>query len=97
MSGGLLGRDVAVTTPDGRRLRAMIGGVGDDLVLLEAGLGGSGLTWALVHGILARSHRVVAYGRAGLGSSDPDPARRSEHMVPVTDPDVVAAVVAALP
>ncbi|WP_307858727.1 alpha/beta fold hydrolase [Clavibacter michiganensis] len=93
MSGGLLGRDVAVTTPDGRRLRAMVGGVGDDLVLLEAGLGGSGLTWALVHGILARSHRVVAYDRAGLGSSDPDPAPRDLARLA----DDLEAVIAAFP
>jgi pimeloyl-ACP methyl ester carboxylesterase len=73
---GLLGRDVSVTTADGRRLRAMVAGDGADLVVLEAGLGGSGLTWGLVHGILARTHRVVAYDRAGLGGSDPDPAPR---------------------
>ena len=93
MSGGLLGRDVAVTTPDGRRLRAMVGGVGDDLVVLEAGLGGSGLTWGLVHGILARSHRVVAYDRAGLGSSDPDPAPRDLARLA----DDLEAVIAAFP
>ena len=93
MSGGLLGRDVAVTTPDGRRLRAMVDGVGDDLVVLEAGLGGSGLTWGLVHGILARSHRVVAYDRAGLGSSDPDPAPRDLARLA----DDLEAVIAAFP
>lgn len=76
MTTGLLGRDVTITTADGRRLRALAAGDGDDLVVLEAGLGGSGLTWGLVHGILARTHRVVAYDRAGLGGSDPDPAPR---------------------
>ncbi|WP_228494471.1 hypothetical protein [Clavibacter sp. VKM Ac-2873] len=75
MTSGLLGRDITVTAPDGRRLRAMASGTGDDLVVLEAGLGGSGLTWGLVHGILAP---------------------RSEPMVPLTDPDLVAATISAL-
>ncbi|MFT2751857.1 alpha/beta fold hydrolase [Clavibacter sp. Sh2088] len=90
---GLLGRDVAVATADGRRLRAMVAGDGDDLVVLEAGLGGSGLTWGLVHGILARTHRVVAYDRAGLGSSDPDPAPRDLDRLA----DDMEAVIAAFP
>ncbi|OUE30413.1 hypothetical protein BFL35_10285 [Clavibacter michiganensis] len=50
---------MTVTTPDGRLLRTMVAGDGSDLVVLEAGLGGSGLTWGLVHGILARTHRVT--------------------------------------
>jgi len=90
---GPRGRDVVVTTPDGRRLVAMVAGTGDDLVVLEAGLGGSGLTWGLVQGILARSHRVVAYDRAGLGSSDPDPAPRDLARLA----DDLEAVIAAVP
>ncbi len=90
---GLLGRDVTVTTPDGRRLRAMVAGARDDLVVLEAGLGGSGLTWGLVHGILARTHRVVAYDRAGLGGSDTDPAPRDLDRLA----DDLEAVIAAFP
>ncbi|PPF53303.1 alpha/beta hydrolase [Clavibacter michiganensis] len=89
----LLGRDVTVATADGRRLRAMVAGDGDDLVVLEAGLGGSGLTWGPVHGILARTHRVVAYDRAGLGGSDPDPAPRDLDRLA----DDLEAVVAAFP
>jgi pimeloyl-ACP methyl ester carboxylesterase len=84
---------VTITTPDGRRLRAMVDGSGDDLVVLEAGLGGSGLTWGLVQGILARTHRVVAYDRAGLGSSDPDPAPRDLARLA----DDLEAVIAAFP
>ena len=68
----LLGRDELVTTGDGRRLRAMAGGDGDDLVVLEAGLGVSGLYWGPVHEALRRHVRVVAYDRAGFGASDPD-------------------------
>lgn len=92
---GLLGRDVTVTTADGRRLHSMVAGDGDgdDLVVLEAGLGGSGLTWGLVHGILARTHRVVAYDRAGLGDSDPDPAPRDLDRLA----DDLEAVIAAFP
>ncbi len=90
---GLLGRDVTVTAPDGRRLRAMVAGARDDLVVLEAGLGGSGLTWGLVHGILARTHRVVAYDRAGLGGSDTDPAPRDLDRLA----DDLEAVLAAFP
>jgi pimeloyl-ACP methyl ester carboxylesterase len=93
VTGGLPGRDMTVTTTDGRRLRAMVAGDGDDLVVLEAGLGGSGLTWGLVHGILARTHRVVAYDRAGLGDSDPDPAPRDLDRLA----DDLEAVVAAFP
>ncbi|MBF4620301.1 alpha/beta fold hydrolase [Clavibacter sp. VKM Ac-2542] len=93
MRDGLLGRDVTVTTADGRRLHSMVAGDGDDLVVLEAGLGGSGLTWGLVHGILARSHRVVAYDRAGLGGSDPDPAPRDLDRLA----DDLEAVIAAFP
>jgi pimeloyl-ACP methyl ester carboxylesterase len=74
---GLLGEHRRVVTADGRRLRVMVAGPeGDDLVVLEAGLGGSGLTWGPVHQRIARTCRVVAYDRAGLGGSDPDPAPR---------------------
>lgn len=73
---GLLGEDRLVAVPDGRRLRAMVAGSGDDLVVLEAGLGVSGLYWGRVHELLADHARVVAYERAGYGGSDPGPAPR---------------------
>lgn len=73
---GLLGSDFTVHTPDGRRLRAMTSGDGEDLVILEAGLGASGLYWGPVHERIATRARVVAYDRAGYGGSDPDPAVR---------------------
>jgi pimeloyl-ACP methyl ester carboxylesterase len=50
----------------------MVGGNGADLVVLEAGLGISGLYWGPVHELLAAHTRVVAYERAGYGKSDPD-------------------------
>ncbi|WP_310889954.1 alpha/beta fold hydrolase [Clavibacter capsici] len=93
MTAGPLGREVTVSTLDGRLLRTMVAGDGSDLVVLEAGLGGSGLTWGLVHGILARTHRVVAYDRAGLGRSDPDAAPRDLDRLA----DDLEAVIAAFP
>lgn len=63
----LLGEDRMLTTPDGRRLRTMVRGDGTDLVVLEAGLGISGLYWGAVHERLAAHTQVVAYERAGYG------------------------------
>ena len=60
----MLGRDFFVETADGRMLRAMSRGEGDDLVVLEAGLGASGLSWGPVHDAIAGSAHVVAYERA---------------------------------
>ncbi|MGO1285636.1 MAG: alpha/beta fold hydrolase [Brachybacterium sp.] len=73
---GLLGEDVIVRTADGRQLRTMQRGAGPDLVVLEAGLGASGLFWGPVHELLAEHVRVIAYDRAGYGGSDPDTAPR---------------------
>ena len=74
---GLLGQDVFVETEDGRMLRTMIGNAGlhgesDDLIVLEAGLGLSGLCWGPVHARISAHARVVAYERAGYGASSPD-------------------------
>ncbi|MCW5951705.1 MAG: alpha/beta hydrolase [Propionibacteriaceae bacterium] len=71
---GLLGEDRLVDVGGGRRLRAMVAGDGDDLVVLEAGLGMSGLYWSQVHQAISWSARVVAYERAGFGASTPDSA-----------------------
>ncbi|KAB1660307.1 alpha/beta hydrolase [Pseudoclavibacter chungangensis] len=79
---GLLGEDGFVDAWDGRRLRTMSAGEGDDLVVLEAGLGTSGLYWGPVHARLARHARVVAYERAGYGGSSPvrDAPRDLRHL-----------------
>ncbi|WP_197687503.1 alpha/beta fold hydrolase [Mycobacterium sp. MS1601] len=74
---GLLGDDVMVTTPGGRRLRTMVDGDGDTLVVLEAGLGASALYWHAVVQLLRNDFRVVAYDRAGMGGSDPFDGRRT--------------------
>lgn len=46
-------------------------GSGTPTVVLEAGLGESSLSWTSVHAQLAKTQRVCAYDRAGLGWSDP--------------------------
>lgn len=56
----------------------MVAGEGDDLVVLEAGLGMSGLYWGAVHQAVSGQARVVAYERAGLGASMPDPGHRRD-------------------
>lgn len=69
---GLLGHDRFVETGDGRLLRTMARGTGDDLVVLEAGLGISGLYWGPVQAAIGDRARVVAYERSGFGASPPD-------------------------
>ncbi|MFT3875338.1 MAG: alpha/beta hydrolase [Propioniciclava sp.] len=69
---GMLGEDRFISPAAGRRLRIMVAGTGDDLVVLEAGLGISGLYWGPVHEALAGEVRVIAYERAGYGASTPD-------------------------
>lgn len=53
----------------------MVAGDGDDLIVLEAGLGVSGLYWGPVHEAISRQARVVAYERAGFGASTADLGR----------------------
>lgn len=91
---GLLGTDCFVDAVDGRRLRVMQAGEGEDLVVLEAGLGVSGLYWGPVHAALSRHVRVAAYERAGYGASSPSGARSRDltHLA-----DDLRAVVDAIP
>ncbi|MFI6317015.1 alpha/beta fold hydrolase [Nonomuraea sp. NPDC050556] len=62
--------------PDGRRLHYVSRGAGELVVVFESGLGGTRLDWGLVLDGVAVHTRAVAYDRAGLGRSDPDPSRR---------------------
>lgn len=64
-------------TPDGRGLSCLGGGVGEDVVVFEAGLGMGAAYWLPVMRLLADSHVVIAYDRAGYGESDPDTAPRT--------------------
>jgi pimeloyl-ACP methyl ester carboxylesterase len=65
-----------VTTRDGRRLHYVTGGTGSPTVVFEAGLAANRHTWGLIQPTLSETVRTVAYDRAGLGRSDPDPATR---------------------
>ena len=54
----------------GHRLHVTTGGRGGPMVVLEAGIAASSLSWALVRPEIARFTRVCAYDRAGLAWSD---------------------------
>lgn len=53
-----------------RRLHLYEQGTGSPAVILEAGIAGSSLGWALVQPEIAKTTRVCSYDRAGLGWSD---------------------------
>lgn len=57
----------------GRRLHVNIMGQGRPVVVLEAGIAASSLSWVLVSRRLAEFTTVVTYDRAGFGWSDPAP------------------------
>ena len=59
----------------GRNLHALLRGKGDPLVVFEAGIAASSLSWALVEPAVAEFTSVLSYDRAGLGWSDPAPHR----------------------
>jgi pimeloyl-ACP methyl ester carboxylesterase len=61
----------------GHRLHLHCTGRGSPTVILEAGLPGSSLDWALVQPKLAPLTRVCAYDRAGYGWSEPGPRPRT--------------------
>lgn len=58
----------------GRRLHAVVSGQGGPTVVVIAGAGDSSYTWVHVQRALSRFAKVIAYDRAGMGSSDPGPA-----------------------
>ena len=77
-------KDVRAYPPLGRmvdlgthRLHVLEKGSGPLTILLEAGLMSTVLSWAELHEELAKSYRVVAYDRAGLGWSDLGPMPRT--------------------
>ena len=57
----------------GRRLHLHCLGAGSPTVILTSGLGDGGETWRTVQPQLARTTRVCAWSRAGLGLSEPSP------------------------
>jgi len=55
----------------GRRLHLVCSGQGSPTVVLEAGASAFAIDWTLVQREVARTNRVCAYDRAGMGWSDP--------------------------
>lgn len=60
----------------GHRLHLSCAGSGTPTVVLEAGLGEPGASWALIAPALADDTRVCIYDRAGRGWSEPSPGRQ---------------------
>jgi pimeloyl-ACP methyl ester carboxylesterase len=65
-----------VRTADGRLLHLHGRGEGEDLVVLEAGLGAGGASWGALLEEPPKGARVLAYDRAGYGESTPAPGPR---------------------
>jgi pimeloyl-ACP methyl ester carboxylesterase len=66
----------------GHRVHAHCRGEGSPLVLLEAGIAASSLSWAVVQPAIAAFTRVCAYDRAGLAWSDtPSCDRTAENVL----------------
>jgi pimeloyl-ACP methyl ester carboxylesterase len=65
----------------GRSLHIHCAGNGDPVVVLDAGLGNDGGTWADVQPGLARFTRACVYDRAGRGYSDPGPKPRTSRLM----------------
>src|SRR5262245_6688689 len=61
----------------GHRLHVQCAGSGSPLVLFEAGIAASSLSWALVQPPIARFTRACAYDRAGFAWSDPPSSPRT--------------------
>lgn len=66
-----------VRLADGRDLNLVCMGQGSPTVLLEAGWSSWSLDWALVQAAIAKTTRVCAYDRAGLGFSTPGPLAKT--------------------
>jgi len=65
----------------GHRLNMLIEGTGTPTVILESGLGEGLESWNRVEPEVAKFTRVIAYDRAGLGTSDPSPRPRTAQQV----------------
>jgi pimeloyl-ACP methyl ester carboxylesterase len=61
----------------GYRLHLQCVGAGSPTVVLDAGLGGTSLDWALVQPVIGQTTRVCAFDRAGMGWSEGGPAPRT--------------------
>jgi pimeloyl-ACP methyl ester carboxylesterase len=61
----------------GYRLHINCIGTGSPTIIIEAGLGGWSLTWNAVQEEIAKTTRVCAYDRAGMGYSEASPLPRT--------------------
>lgn len=62
---------------NGRRVHVQQMGSGEPIVILDAPLGASSISWCLVQPELARRTTTISYDRPGLGWSDPGRGPRS--------------------
>lgn len=76
----------------GRRLNLRCSGSGAPTVILESGQGMTSMAWRKLQPLAAKTHRVCAYDRAGLGFSDAAPLPRT---APAAAGDLYALVHAA--
>ena len=65
----------------GYRLHIRCVGTGSPTVVLDAGLGGTSLDWALVQPDIGQTTRVCAYDRAGMGWSESGPLPRTPEQI----------------
>lgn len=61
----------------GRKLNLRCSGSGAPTVILDAGQGMTSMSWRKLQPLVAKTHRVCSYDRAGLGFSDAGPLPRS--------------------
>jgi pimeloyl-ACP methyl ester carboxylesterase len=81
--------DLAANPPPGRivdvgghSLHIWCTGSGEPTVILENGLGGSGVvSWGIVQLEVSKFTRVCSYDRAGMGYSDPGPSPRTARRI----------------
>ena len=84
-------RGKLVDVGGGRRLHVLCSGQGAPTVVLEAGASSFAIDWTLVQREVAKTNRVCAYDRAGMGWSDPPP----DSAAPSTAQDLRALMRAA--
>lgn len=66
---------------DGHLMHLNCMGEGSPTVILESGFNSTSLDWSLVQPEIAKTARVCAYDRAGLGWSEPGPEPRSPERI----------------
>src|SRR5438067_12356419 len=81
-------RELATNPPPGElediggyRLHIWCMGTGSPAVILDTGLSGSLLGWAVVQPEVAKFTRVCSYDRAGMGFSNPGPSPRTRRRI----------------